>query len=288
MTAMFSGMREVATRYQGIILDLWGVVHDGAAAYARSAETFAHLKAAGCQVILLSNAPRRGYALVAQMERFGIPRSLYDDVMSSGEAVNGALRRANEAGFINLGPRAYHLGPERDASVFDEVAVERVALAQADFIVNTGIDRDDETLALYEPILAQAIARHLPMICANPDRWIVRAGRRIMCAGVIAARYEALGGTVTWRGKPDPAIYALCLERLGLPAHQVAVVGDALETDMQGAANAGLDGIWVTGGLHAGEVDGGYGIVADPAKVTAVSHAQGLNPVATVPSFIWP
>lgn len=287
MTLQFSGMQAVAERYDALILDLWGVVHDGAAPFPRSAETFRRLKDAGCRIILLSNAPRRGYALVAQMERFGIERGLYDDVMSSGEAVHTALKEGVDPEFHGLGNTVYHLGPDRDSSVFDELAVTKTGVAEASFIVNTGPDGDGETLDLFEPVLQQAAARHLPMVCANPDRWIVRQGRKIMCAGVIADRYLELGGRVIWRGKPDAAIYRLCLGRLGLDPARVAVVGDALETDMQGAANAGLDGIWVTGGLHAADLNGGYEKPADPAKVIALSRAHGLSPAAAVPSFTW-
>ena len=171
--------------------------------------------------------------------------------------------------------------------MFDGLPLQKVGIAEADFIVNTGPDKDGETLALFEDVLQQGAARQLPMICANPDRWIIRRGQRVMCAGVIADRYLELGGQVTWRGKPDPAIYRLCLTRLGIDPTRVAVIGDALETDMQGAANVGLDGIWVTGGLHAEDLDGGYDKPADPSKVIALSRAAGLTPTAAIPSFIW-
>ena len=39
----------------------------------------------------------------------------------------------------------------------------------------------------------------------------------MLCAGALAVRYEALGGSVAWHGKPRPAIYDLCLARLGGP-----------------------------------------------------------------------
>lgn len=285
---LLPGFRAIATQYDAFILDLWGVIHDGANAFPHSAETLRHLRAAGRKTILLSNAPRRAHVLVAQMEGFGIPRDLYDAVMSSGEAVRTALIDRTDPFFAALGSRCYHLGPERDRSVFEGVEVTIVdALADADFIVNTGPLSFDDAVEDYEDVLQAAIKRDLPMVCANPDHVVIRAGKRIVCAGAIAARYADLGGAVAQRGKPDAAIYRLCAETLGVSPWRIAVVGDALETDVAGATAAGMTSIWVTGGIHAAELEGGYGKPADPLLIGRAAQAHGLSPTAALPGFIW-
>lgn len=285
---MLPGFRAIASQFDAFILDLWGVIHDGAAAFPHSAETLRHLRALGRKTILLSNAPRRAHVLVTQMEGFGIPRDLYDAVMSSGEAVRTELIERRDPFFAALGRRCYHLGPERDRSVFEGVDVDIVdSLAEADFIVNTGPLSFDDTVEDYEDLLVAARKRDLPMVCANPDHVVVRQGKRIVCAGAIAARYAALGGAVAQRGKPDAAIYKLCAETLGVSPWRIAVVGDALETDVAGATAAGMTSIWVTGGIHAADLDAGYGKPGDPALLATTAAAHRLAPTAALPGFIW-
>lgn len=290
MTALraIAGLREVSEEYDGFILDLWGLVHDGATPYPTSRDTLLALKAAGKKTLLLSNAPRRAYALVEAMTRMGLARDLYGEVLSSGEAVNQALIRRDDPFFKALGTRCYHLGPARDRSVFDDTGIEITdSLDAATFVVNTGPGELHETVATYAPVLEAAAQCRLPMVCANPDLVVMRAGQAVMCAGALAAHYSALGGKVAYRGKPDPAIYHLAVEQLGLPANRIAVVGDALETDVKGARAAGLASIWCTGGIHAAALNTSYGTPADPAKAYALAAAQGHVPTAIIPGFTW-
>lgn len=279
----------MAGEFDGFILDLWGLVHDGANAYPQSADTFRALKAAGKKTLLLSNAPRRAYALVEAMTRMGIPRDLYGEVLSSGEATREALITRRDPFFAALGRRVYHLGPARDRSIFDDTELEIVAaVSDADFVLNTGPDGLDDVVDDYAGVLAEAAAKKLPMVCANPDLLVIREGKQVVCAGAIAKRFEALGGRVTYRGKPDPAVYELAVAKLGVDdRRRVAVVGDALETDIKGANAAGLPSIWCTGGIHAATLGVHYGAAADAEKATALAHRQGEIPSAFIPGFIW-
>ncbi len=284
-----AGLREVADIFDGFILDLWGLVHDGAKAYPPSADTFRSLRAAGKKTILLSNAPRRAHVLVESMTRMGIPRELYGEVLSSGEATRDALITRSDPFFAALGQRAYHLGPERDRSIFDDTGLEIVAdVATAEFIVNTGPDGLDDVVADYADVLAEASRHALPMICANPDMLVIRSGQEVVCAGAIAKHYEALGGKVAYRGKPDPAVYHLAVAKLGLAdPSRIAVVGDALETDVKGANAAGLAAIWCTGGIHAEALGTSYGVPADPRRAAELARGEGHKPDAIIPGFLW-
>src|SRR3954468_5992493 len=96
------GIRDVAGEFDGFILDLWGLIHDGERAYPPAAETLRQLKNAGKKTLLLSNAPRRSYALVEGMTRMGLGRELYGEVLSSGEAVRDALIKRDDAFFASL------------------------------------------------------------------------------------------------------------------------------------------------------------------------------------------
>ncbi len=284
-----NGLSDVAGEFDAFILDLWGVVHDGARAYPPSAATFKSLKADGKKTLLLSNAPRRAYVLEEAMTRMGIARVLYGEVLSSGEATREALISRKDPFFAALGQRAYHLGPERDRSIFDDTGIEILKQPDAaDFVVNTGPDGLDEGVEDYSAALEIARARNLPMVCANPDMLVIREGKPIVCAGAIAQRYESMGGRVAYRGKPDPAVYNLAVERLGIfDRRRIAVVGDALETDVKGANAAGLSAIWCTGGIHAEALGISYGVAADPAKAEALARHEGNVPAMIIPGFFW-
>jgi HAD superfamily hydrolase (TIGR01459 family) len=283
------GLSEVADHFDGFILDLWGVIHDGQQPYPPAVDTLTALKAAGKKTLLLSNAPRRAHALITTMNGMGIDRGLYGEVLSSGEATRAALIERRDPFFAALGWRAYHLGPERDRSVFEDTNLEIVSdLAAATCVINTGPVDLDDPIEAYDDVIAQARRFDLPMVCANPDIVVIRANKPIVCAGAIAARYERLGGRVAYRGKPDRAVYDAALAQLGLADRsRLAVVGDALETDVKGAAAAGLTAIWCTGGIHAAALGVQYGVAADPAKAAALAAAEGYAPAYIVPGFIW-
>ena len=278
------GMAALADRYDGFILDLWGVIHDGVRPYEGAADCLHRLQDAGKRCVLLSNAPRRAYAAEAMLRDMGLAPTLYAGLMTSGEAAHLALRTRTDPWFAALGRRVWHLGPERDRNVMDGLGLEIVASpAQAEFVLNTGPDdhRGAQEVAAFEAVLNECIHHGLPMICANPDLEVIRGGVRVICAGALAARYEQLGGTVRSLGKPDPAIYQPVMDLLGATKARTLAVGDSLRTDIAGAAAAGIHSCWVLGGIH-GEALGG-----DHGAAEAEAHAAGLHPVAIVPRFVW-
>ncbi len=269
------GLAELAGRYRGFIIDLWGVVHDGVAPYDGALDCLRRLRAAGGRVVLLSNAPRRAAFAEAALARMGVTRALFDGIVTSGEATWIALA-------AYAGARVYHLGPDRDRNVLDGLPVVRVDHPkEADVVVNTGPDdrRDPTSIDGFLPELRSCLDSELPMICANPDLEVVSAGRRLVCAGALAQWYEARGGQVRWIGKPDPAVYDLVWPMLGdIDRGATLAIGDALRTDVAGARAVGVDACWILGGIHA---------VEDPASAWSEAAAAGLSPVATLPGLRW-
>jgi HAD superfamily hydrolase (TIGR01459 family) len=279
----FEHFAPLATRYAGFILDLWGVVHDGVAPYPSAVACLGRLRAGGKRVVMLSNAPRRAAVAAEGMRAMGIASNLYDGIVTSGEATHTLLRDRDAPGFADLGRRLYHLGPARDRSVFEGLDLEPVARPDAaEFLLNTGPDdaRAPTSVAPWAEELAACRAAGLPMVCVNPDLEVIRGGVRVICAGALAQHYVALGGRVLWVGKPDPLIYRPVFDMLDLPAEQVLAVGDALRTDIAGAAAVGVDACWVLGGIHGAELTG-------TATAEAAARAVGLTPRATLPAFRW-
>ncbi|HEY1935370.1 MAG TPA: TIGR01459 family HAD-type hydrolase [Acetobacteraceae bacterium] len=284
-----SGFAPLAERYDGFVLDLWGVIHDGINAFPHAVETLRQLREAGKRTLLLSNVPRPNAAVQTMMRGMGIADALYTDILTSGEAVRRALQSPPDLWWAELGQRVFHLGPARDLPMLDGLPLHRVpAPADADFVLNTGPDdhRNPSDMNEFEPVLADCAARRLPMICANPDLEVIRGGVRVLCAGSLAVRYQELGGDVRSLGKPDPAIYQPVLEVLGLPPDRVLAVGDSLRTDIAGAAGVDLAACWVLDGIHGAALRDGSGGF-DTARADAMAAEAGVRPVATVARFEW-
>jgi len=286
--SLLSGLVEIAGDYDGFILDLWGVLHDGTAPFPGVVDALTRLKRAGKRLAVLSNAPRRAALVEARMNEIGIARGLYDHVHSSGEAAWQHLKRRDDPFYAALGTHCYHIGPARDDNMLEGAALERVAeIADAEFILNTGPSDWDETVEQYEPLLQAARARDLPMICANPDLVVIHQGRRSICAGAVAERYRALGGRVRWHGKPYRAVYDTCFAALGIAdRRRILAVGDSLRTDIAGANGAGIDALLVTGGIHAEE----FGLIGgqpDLDRLMAAVADSGHRPRAVIAHFRW-
>lgn len=275
-----TGFSELAARYDGFIVDLWGVVHNGVRPYPGVLDCLARLRDANKPVVFLSNAPRRTTTIARALAALGVPPELYHGIMSSGEAVHTALRDRTDAEFACLGNKLYHLGPPRDRDVFEDLNLTEVTIpADADFLLNTGPDDENgvDDPAPYQPVLNAALAAGLPMVCANPDLEVIKDGHRMICAGLLAAIYAAAGGHVIQRGKPDPAIYTPTLALLGTTRARTLAIGDSLRTDIAGAKAATIDSCWVLSGIHK----------ISPEHAPAEAKQAGLAPVAILPAFSW-
>jgi HAD superfamily hydrolase (TIGR01459 family) len=285
---MLGGLSAVADRYDGFILDLWGVLHDGVRPYPGVIDTLQQLRRRGKRAVILSNGPRRAASLARRTDEIGITADLYDELHSSGEETWRLLKERPDPA-ADLGRRVFPIVPERDRDLLAGLDLEVVASpAAASFLLVTGLAHAAETVADYEQALSAGAAHGRPMLCANPDLEVVREGVRELCAGALAARYEALGGSVHYVGKPHPAVYRTCLAHLGSAARsRILAVGDSLRTDVAGAAGVGVDSLLVLGGIHAEELAGAADSHPDPAKLAAACAKAGQWPTYAVPAFTW-
>jgi HAD superfamily hydrolase (TIGR01459 family) len=248
-----AGVARLADAYDGFILDLWGVLYDGGTVFPHARETMARLRDGGARLVILSNGPRRAAEVAARIEAAGIPADSYDGVMSSGEEAWQLLHDAgDDAWYRALGRRCFFLGPDSDRPMLEGLDVtEAASAAEADFILGLGPLDPNHTIADYESMLDAAAARHVPMVCANPDLVVHRLGKVEICAGTIAERYEELGGFVRWHGKPHPSVYRSSLALMpGIETSRILAVGDSFRTDIRGANGAGIDSLLVTHGIH--------------------------------------
>lgn len=282
------GLRDVAGNYDGFVLDLWGVVHDGVTVFPGVVDALQQLHAAGKKLVFLSNAPRRAHMVAAQLEDFGITASLHDGVMSSGEATWQYLHDRPDDWARGLGPACLRIGPERDNGALDGLDFkEAEGVASADFILVTGPRDQMNSAEPYNDMLHTAFERRLPMICANPDREVIRGGIRQICAGAIAERYEDMGGEVRWYGKPDPTIYDECFRLLQMSDKtRILGIGDSFTTDIRGANAAGLDALLVARGIHGEDLIDADGKL-DGALISAKAKSDGVRLIGAVSEFVW-
>ena len=209
---LLPGIGEIADHYDGFILDVWGVLHDGLQPFPGVLEALEKLRAKGKRTVVLSNAPRRAKPVAGRLTEIGIPPALYDHIHTSGEETWQHLKRRDDPFHAALGRLCYLIAPSRDNGVMDGLDLERVEdVDAAEFLFNTGPWGWDENVMRYEDMLRAARRLELPMVCANPDLVVHHQGRRAICAGAIALRYEELGGKVRWHGKIGRAS---CRERV--------------------------------------------------------------------------
>jgi HAD superfamily hydrolase (TIGR01459 family) len=284
---VIDGMRALAPRYDGFILDLWGVVHDGTAPFPGVLDCMERLIAGGKRLVLLSNAPRRSDDVVRRIERIGVPAELYHGVMSSGEEAWLHLAHRDDPFYASLGRHCLQIGSERDLEMREGLDLDFVATPEeADFILNTGPTEWEDTIEDYAPLLDAAQAMGLPMVCANPDLVVIHNGKPALCAGALAEHYEAIGGRVRWHGKPYPSVYDSCLKLLAIAdRRRILAIGDSLRTDIAGAKGAGIDSLLIAGGVHATEFmrDGGL----DREKIAAAVAESSTHPIGVAARFVW-
>jgi HAD superfamily hydrolase (TIGR01459 family) len=280
---ILGGLRDVAAQYDGFVLDLWGVLIDGRAPTPYAIETLTRLREAGKRTVVLSNAPRRAHLVAERIVEIGIPRDLFDAVHSSGEETWQHLSRRDDDFYASLGPACFHIGPQRDDNMVEGVGLRRVAaVEQADFILNTG-PAGGEKIEEFEPMLKAARFRDLKMVCANPDLVVAYGDVLHLCAGSVAQRYEELGGTVRWHGKPLPDVYETAFRLLGVTdKRRILAVGDSLRTDIAGANAAGIDSLFVATGIHAEELS-----AIEPRRLADAFGAHGENPTSVIDYFRW-
>jgi HAD superfamily hydrolase (TIGR01459 family) len=288
---LIDGVAGLASRYDGLILDLWGVLHNGQRPYPGVVDCLHRLKQAGKRLVLLSNAPRRADAVRVRVAEIGIPSDAYDGAFTSGEDAWRRLRHRGEAGaepfYRQLGPRCFHLGPDRDHGLLKGVPIEVVArIEAADFVLTTGVVEREDTLEQYDHALQRMRARNLPMICANPDLVVINGGKRELCAGALAQRYEELDGVVHYHGKPHAATYDAVFALMpGINRSRILAVGDSLRTDMAGAKAVGVDSLLILDGIHADEFSAGGEI--DLRRVAEACRQSGLAPLAAARGLRW-
>ena len=283
-----NGLRDLAPRYDAILCDVWGVLHNGVRAWEPAMDALLRFRQAGGRVVMITNAPRPAGPVTQQMAELGVAldpdRCPFDSVVTSGDVTRGLIADAT-------GP-VFHVGPTRDHTLYEGLDVSLAEEGEARTIVCTGLFSDEAGVSdadepeNYHPLWKRLAARDLPFLCANPDIVVERGHRLEWCAGALARDYAALGGEVHIAGKPHPPIYAEAMRRLdGVDPARALAIGDGLPTDVRGAHDNGFDLLYISAGIHAAE----YGEPDDPDRERLAEWLEehGARPVASMPRLVW-
>lgn len=280
------GIRSLVPDHDGIIMDLWGVIHGGVEPYPGVIDALEKLKERGVPVAFVSNAPRRRPLGTRRLTEIGVPPELYGSLVTSGQLTHDWL--AEHA--PSIGTKCFYIGPDTDADLIQDLPLTRVdRVEDADLIVVSGFEDESQPVTVYDPVLAIAKERGITLVCANPDRTVRRhSGEVSPCAGLIAEHYGAMGGTVVNHGKPDAEPFLVGRRELGLGDNaRMMMIGDSLHTDIAGARAAGFTAVMVARGVHADDLGIAPGETPQSDVLAKLYASYDLRPDAVIATLQW-
>lgn len=281
-TLALAGFSEIADRFDLCFCDVWGVVHNGVAAFPGAVDALVRMRQRGTSVVLMTNAPRPADLIARQLDGFDVPRSAWDAIVTSGDVCR-----------LLIGARAgqpmFRLGPDRDLPLTAGLDAPEVSAADASYVLCTGLfDDEADTPETYADLLQGFAARGLELICANPDLVVERGGHIVPCAGSVALAYEEIGGKAIYAGKPHRPIYETALAMAEgkrgapIPKNRICAIGDAIRTDIAGASEFGITGVMVMAGIHAQDL-----VEASWEDRHGWFHRQTHRPDHALPHLVW-
>ena len=273
---LLTGIEPLIERYEAFLLDQFGVLHDGVRPFPGTLAALDAIREAGRKVIILSNSGKRSAPNMARLEKMGISRYLYDDLLSSGEAAWVGLQNRTDLTFAGLGRACYFISRGGDMSAMEALDFQLCDdPAEASFVFLAGLDADATAHRKAVEALAIAARRNLPLLCTNPDMVSIEGDLQVEGPGALAAGYAEAGHDVRYVGKPWPAIYRAALARLNLRVERIVAVGDSLHHDVDGAAAFGIDAALVTDGVHRSAFAGARNLAS---VVDDLAGASELRP----------
>jgi len=314
---------ELIDKYDGFILDQFGVLHNGLHALDGTIELLEYLaKNKNKKLIVLSNTSAPSEKCLEKLPKFGFERSHFVGAVTSGEEASKYILRTFGSGD---GQRSKALMLTWDAEIEDNPRLTALPKAfvekcgnidiastveEADFLLVHGsevwyrgdsADGEGEATSLgsfietgsmtevLEPLLQQCLSRNIPCVCANPDLIVqTPSGGKAYMPGNIAQRYQDMGGTVHWFGKPQAEHFLACLQSLDMPADRVCHVGDSLHHDIAGAVSAAIPSIFVAStGIHLSDFTSAkFGELPRKEELDDLIEKEGGNvPTHVIPAF---
>jgi HAD superfamily hydrolase (TIGR01450 family) len=242
--------------FEGLIVDLDGVVWVGARAVSGSVAAIARLRADGVRVVFMTNDPRGSRSdYAARLRGLGIP-AYEHQVVTAGSTLASVLRQREAAGATAFVIGSPSLKEELEGAGLELLPGE--AGRDAEIIAVGGHDAFD----YHELRIAiQAVRRGGRLYAAGRDATFPMPDGPWPGTGSIVAAVEVGGGTTAIAvGKPEPEMFDVARSLLA-GCRRIAIVGDNLDADIAGGDRAGLTTILVlTGTSKPDDVAGGSAV----------------------------
>ena len=249
---------EIISKYKVILCDVWGVLHNGKDLFENAVESLLKYSKSGGYIVLITNAPRPSIDVIKQLNQMGLNKNCYNLIVSSGDVTRFWLQSLNKTSL-------YHLGPERDKSIFLDLDINFSNSKNCQSVLCTGLYNDEtDVLDDYNDLLNLFLSKKIVMHCANPDLTVIRGDKTILCAGSLAEYYANKGGQVKYFGKPFEYIYEFAIKEVNknnnfkVKKSEILAIGDGLKTDILGAGNFGIDSFFIINGVHKNELNKRY------------------------------
>ena len=305
---IIKSFEEIASKYDGFILDQFGVMHNGSESLPGSVECLRRLAAMGKKLIILSNTSSPSETALAKLPKLGFDPDCFVGAVTSGEEAGLFIKETYGSGngdnatkkaiwFTWENPTVPVAFLSKCGNIEATTKVE-----EADFIITHGCEvlrskdgsastnvslgsfMDREDFSIIDPILEKCSQRGIPMVCANPDLIMKKPGNVVAhMPGKIAQKYQAMGGTCRYFGKPHAEHFKACLRDLGLDPSRVAHVGDSLHHDIAGANDAGIASVFITGGIHSDCFECGIGEIPKEETLRTLFEEEGQAPTHVAP-----
>ena len=251
---------------RGLLMDLDGVLHVGSTPVPGAAGALAALRSRGLPLRFLSNSTRRSReSVAARLQGMGLAIQ-EDEILTPAVAATGwlAARGLRQCLLLTTGD------VDRDFRSGGIVPVQEGADA-----VVVGDAGDGFTYASLNRAMRLLLDGAL-LIALEKDRlWMAEDGLSLSAGPFVAALEYATGTEAHLVGKPSEDFFGLALQALGIPAREVAMVGDDIRTDIGGARRAGMAGILVRTGKYREDAVRASGITPD-AVIGSVADLPGL------------
>ena len=234
MPIYIDSLSAIAHIYDAIILDQFGVIHDGFAPYLNAIETLGELESANIPVVIVTNSGSSARSNEERLIKLGFRTEYFSNIITSGEICRKSAK----------GKKIFLIGQSGKDYEFDKADLV-IDSAEADLAIVLGINYPQCSIDAYRSLLKDL---KCPMLCGNPDLLNVGPAGLTPGPGQIAKIYEEMGGYVTWIGKPFPLIYEAATHSF-FDAKKILCIGDSLEHDVQGGINMGFDTLLVQTGV---------------------------------------
>jgi 4-nitrophenyl phosphatase len=231
---------------RGLLIDLDGVVYTGRDSIPGAAAFLAEAHRRGLRFLLVTNNSTTSPELVAERLRTMRIEVRPEEILTSAQAAVAYVRA--------------HAAPGARLRIIGEAGLKQAAEEEGFVIVEDGESAADWVIAgldrafTYEKLTGatRSIMRGARFVATNADALLpIEGGQVAPGAGtIIAAIQTATAVEPIVVGKPEPGLFEHGLRRLGgLAPHEVAMVGDRLDTDVVGGGRVGLRTVLVLSGV---------------------------------------